>query len=93
MSTQKCIDLNVLLIGFKINSILGSNNGVLEMETVTLTTMDKDADIIPDCKPRSAFFKLKEALSSQLAAKRKEEILRRKADLVDMDKKSKRAIF
>lgn len=70
-------------------NILGTGNGVIEMETVTLTSMDKDADIIPDCKPRSAFFKLKEALSSQLAAKRREEILRRKADEIEMDKKSK----
>lgn len=69
------------------HSILKTDNGVLEIEKITLTIDDEDT-IIADSKPRSAFFKLKESLSIKLATKRKEEILKRKLDEEEMEKKS-----
>lgn len=41
---------------------------------------DDPDDVIQDSKPRSAFFKLKEALGTKLAQKRRDEIMQRKAD-------------
>lgn len=69
------------------NSILKTDNGVVEIENITLTIADEDT-IIVDSKPRSAFFKLKESLSIKLATKRKEEIIKRKMDEEEMEKKS-----
>lgn len=49
---------------------------------------DETDEIIQDSKPRSAFFKLKQVLGTKLAQKRRDEIMRRKADAEMTSKKS-----
>lgn len=65
------------------------------MQNVVLSIHDDDDpdDVIQDSKPRSAFFKLKEVLGTKLAQKRRDEIMKRKADAEVATKKSKRALW
>lgn len=49
---------------------------------------DETDEVIQDSKPRSAFFKLKEILGTKLAQRRRDEIMRRKADAEVLRKKS-----
>lgn len=70
-------------------SLLSTDNGIVTMHNVVLSLVDDEPDeVIQDSKPRSAFHKLKEALGTKLAQKRRDEIMKRKADAEVTHKKS-----
>lgn len=66
-------------------SITETANGRLEFEKVPLA-LDKDAPVIQNCNPRSIYTKLKEKLGEQIARKRKEELVKKTQETIDLNK-------